>query len=358
MKEMSAKTWFVKCLVYVISCLFVIACIVVFVDPYFHYHEPFSFQSYRLYDERYINDGISRHFDYDAIITGTSMAQNFKSSEVNALFNTNSIKQPFAGAGYKELSENLENALKRNPDVKTVIWAVDYNGLLRDSDWKQYESYPTYLYDNNPFNDASYLFNKSILYHGVLPNLVMTLSNEPSTTMDEYSSWKRETGLDIILSSYDRENVNVNVPTSFGKEEHKIVETTIAENIIRVVEKHPNTTFYIFYPPYSICYWDALSIKGTILRQTSAEQVATELLLECPNVKLYNFFDQYNIICNPDYYCDDSHYNAEVNSYILQWMSEDIGLVTKENYLEKLQQERDFYLNFDYDSIYESAEND
>lgn len=357
MKEQSAKKWFIKCLITITAFLFIIALIMIIVDPYFHYHKPFSFQSYRLYDERYINDGISRHFEYDAMITGTSMAQNFKPSEMDDLFGTTSIKAPFAGAGYKELSEHIEASLIRNPDLKTVILAVDYNGLLRDPEWKQYETYPTYLYDNNPFNDVSYLFNKSILYHGVLPNLVMTLSGKPSTTMDEYSSWERETGLDIILGSYDRENVNTNVPTSFGEEERNIVETTINDNIISVVNRYSDTTFYIFYPPYSICYWDALSIKGTIMRQTSAEQVATELLLECPNVKLYNFFDQYDVVCNPDYYCDDGHYNAEINSRILQWMSEDVGLITKDNYLEKLQQERDFYLNYDYDSIYENLDN-
>ena len=354
MKEQSAKTWFVKCLMSIAVFLFAIALVTIIVDPYFHYHKPFPFQSYRLYDERYMNDGISRHFKYDAMITGTSMAQNFKPSEMDDLFGTHSIKTTFAGAGYKELSEHLEASLSRNPDLKTVIWAVDYNGLLRDPDWKQYDSYPTYLYDNNPFNDVSYWFNKSVLYHGVLPNIVMTLTNEPSTSMDEYSSWERETGLEIILGSYDRENVNTNVPTGFGEEERNIVETTITDNIISVVNRHPNTTFYIFYPPYSICYWDALDIKGTIMRQTSAEQLATELLLECPNVKLYNFFDQYDVVCNPDYYCDDGHYNAEINSRILQWMSKDIGLVTKDNYLQKLQQEREFYLNYDYDKIYEN----
>lgn len=352
MKEQSAKIWFLKCLLLITAVLFAIAVLVIIVDPYFHFHKPFSFQSYRLYDERYSNDGISRHFEYDAMIIGTSMSQNFKPGEMDALFGTTSIKAPFAGAGYKELSEHLLNALERNPNLKTVVWAVDYNGLLRDSEWKQYETYPTYLYDNNPFNDVSYLFNKSILYHGVLPNIVMTLTGEPSTTMDEYSAWERETGLEIILQSYDRENVNTNVPTTFGEEERSITETTINNNIINVVNRYPDTTFYIFYPPYSICYWDALNIKGTIMRQTSAELVATELLLECPNVKLYNFFDQYDVVCNPDYYCDDGHYNAEINSRILQWMAEDIGLVTKENYLEKLQSEREFYLNYDYDSIY------
>lgn len=356
MKELSAKKWFFKCLAIILCCMVLIMLVVIIVDPYFHYHKPFAFQSYRLYDERYINDGISRHFTYDAIITGTSMTQNFKTSELDSLFGTRSVKEPFAGAGYKELAENLDNALKRNPGLKTVIWAVDYNGLLRDSEWKQYETYPTYLYDNNPFNDVSYLFNKSILYHGVLPNILMTLSGSESTPMDEYSAWERETGLDVILQSYDRGSVNTDVPTSFGTKEQEIVTATIQDNIIRVINSYPDTTFYIFYPPYSICYWDALHIKGTILRQTSAEQVATELLLECPNVKLYNFFDQYDVICNTDFYCDDGHYSAEINSRILQWMYEDTGLVTKDNYLEKLQQERDFYLNFDYDSLYENHE--
>ena len=84
-----------------------------------------------------------------------------------------------------------------------------------------------------------------------------------------------------------------------------------------------------------------------------AEQVATELLLTCPNVKLYNFFDQYDVICNADFYSDDGHYCEEINSRILQWIAEDTGLVTKENYLEKLAEERDFYTNYDYDSLYE-----
>ena len=86
-----------------------------------------------------------------------------------------------------------------------------------------------------------------------------------------------------------------------------------------------------------------------------AEKAATELLLQCPNVRLYNFFDRYPVVCNPDYYCDDGHYNAEVSSMILGWMAEGTGLVTKENYLEKIEEELEFYLNYDYDSIYEDT---
>lgn len=189
MNQKNARKWVIQCVLSLFAMLFFMALLVAVVDPYFHYHKPFPFISYRLYEERYTNDGISRHFDFDAIITGTSMAQNFKPSEMDALFGTNSVKETFSGAGYQELADNLDRALSRNPDLKHVLWALDYNGLLRDYDWAQYGEYPTYLYDDNPLNDVSYLFNKSILYHGVLNNINMTLSGASSTTMDEYSAW-------------------------------------------------------------------------------------------------------------------------------------------------------------------------
>ena len=89
-----------------------------------------------------------------------------------------------------------------------------------------------------------------------------------------------------------------------------------------------------------------------MMRQFEAEQIATELLLDCPNVKLYNFFDKYDIICNLDNYRDKEHYSAQINSRILQWIQTGDGLVTKDNYKDKLNAEKKFYLNYDYESIF------
>lgn len=358
MEQQEAKKWLQKCIVLLVSLLGIIMVVMVVVDPYFHYHGPFDFMSYRLYEERYINDGITRHFEYDAIITGTSMSQNFKPSEMDALFGTTSVKVPFSGAGYQELSRNLERALARNENIKTVIWTVDYNGLLREYDWQRYEDYPTYLYDDNLLNDVSYLFNKSILYHGVLPNVVMSITGQPSTTMDEYSSWAYETGLEHIGLIYDRHNITREENTGFGEEEYRMVETTIQNNFIQLINRYPDVEFYLFYTPYSICYWDVLDLKGTAMQQTEAERVATEMFLQCPNVKLFNFFNQYDVVCDLNYYNDDGHYSAEINSRILAWMAEDTGRLTWENYKERLEEEREFYLNYDYDAIYQELEAD
>lgn len=353
MEQQRQKKWFIKCMVSYCLVLSAIALIVWFVDPLFHYHKPFSFISYRLYYERYVNDGILRNFDYDTVIIGTSMAQNFKPSEAEGLFGGTCVKTTFSGAGYRELSENLERALRRNDSLRTVIWAMDYNAIPRTADWGQYDGYPTYLYDDNPFNDVSYVFNKSILYQNLLVNVAMTLTGTPSTTMDEYSSWDKETGLQYILQTYDRYHVEEDMPTILDETEQKNVRENITKNITSLADQYPDTTFYIFYTPYSICYWDSLIQEGSIERQFEAERLATELMLECPNIRLYNFFDKYEVITDLDNYRDKEHYAAHVNSMILEWIATGDGLVTKENYMERFEQERQYYRSYDYEAIYQ-----
>lgn len=94
--------------------------------PFFHYHKPNTERYYyMLNNERSQNDGISKHFDYDALITETSMAQNFIASEMDKIFGTNSIKVCYSGGSYKEINDNLVVALKYNPDLKTIVRGLE-----------------------------------------------------------------------------------------------------------------------------------------------------------------------------------------------------------------------------------------
>lgn len=347
------KKWVCTTVAGFLGSLLLVAGLMVLFDPYFHYHGPIKGLSYRLYEERYINDGISRHFSFDTLITGTSMAQNFKPSEAEALFGGKAVKETFSGAGFQETSSNIDRALRRNPQLKRVIWSFEYNGFFRPYDWAGYENYPEYLYDDIPWNDMSYLYNKAIFYHGFINNLVMTLTGQESTSMDEYSAWEKETGLEHILTMYDRNNVQHNLPSELTETEAEMVAKNIQENMVNLFQKYPDTTFYLFYTPYSICFWDSLIQMDTLERQFQAEQLGTEMLLNCPNVKLFNFFDQYDVITDVNNYRDKEHYAAWINTKILQWMASDTGLVTKENYLERLEAEKQFYRNYDYDAIYQ-----
>ncbi len=52
-------------------------------------------------------------------------------------------------------------------------------------------------------------------------------------------------------------------------------------------------------------------------------------------------------------YKDTTHYGEWINSQMLSYMKANIGLLTKENYRTYLDNERKFYREFDYNSLFE-----
>ena len=51
-------------------------------------------------------------------------------------------------------------------------------------------------------------------------------------------------------------------------------------------------------------------------------------------------------------YRDKEHYVTEINELILQWITEGRGRVNKEDYQELIEWEKEYYMNFNYDSLY------
>lgn len=346
------KAWVKRFLVTFAIVVTTIAAVTAFIDPYYHYHKPLSFISYRLIDERYINDGIARNFEYDAIIIGTSMTQNCKPSQWEELTGQRTVKLPFSGGDFLEMHNQLERAFEYNPEIETVIWCIDYDSLIREYDFRSYEYQIDYMYDNNPFNDVKYLLNKDVIFHGVLADLERTFSAEPTTSLDDYSSWDIDGGLDHILYNYKRLETAKAMEPDLSAEIEAMVLENVTKNITELTDKHPDVTFLLFYPPYSIVHWDMCNREGWTLRHFEAEQIATEEFLKHDNIKLYNFFDNFELTCNLENYKDPEHYVSDVNSWILEQLVKADWMVTKDNYLERMNKAHEFYLNYDFDSIF------
>ena len=147
--DMDKKKWLIVFGIEVFVLLFGISLMVTFVDPYFHCHKPISSMFYRLDNQRSQNDGIIKQFDFDSIIMGTSMCENFKASEFDALFQAQSIKICFSGGSYKEINDNLNRALNSGREIKYVLRCIDYMKLIEDKDHmpSNLGEHPTYLYD-------------------------------------------------------------------------------------------------------------------------------------------------------------------------------------------------------------------
>lgn len=41
------------------------------------------------------------------------------------------------------------------------------------------------------------------------------------------------------------------------------LEENLDVNVLQVIKDYPDVEFYLFFPPYSICWWDQLNQNGT-----------------------------------------------------------------------------------------------
>ena len=326
------------------------------VDPFFHFHKPLSGLAYPIDSERYQNDGISRHFTYDAVITGTSMTENFKASQFDSLFGTNSIKIPFGGATYKEVDQAVRRAISYNPDIKIVLRSRDGSFLIHEKDaGNETATRPDYLYDENPFNDVNYIWNKEVIFGNVKSVFARTEAGEKTTTFDQYMNWapEKEWGKEAVLRTYSRPEERFVRENPLTEEDARMVRENLEQNVIAAARENPEITFYCFFPPYSVAYWDSeLAAKGDMGRQIEALRLAASLLLDVDNIRLFAFDDQTQITCNLDNYMDVLHYSEAVGDQLLVWMAAGEHRLTRENmdaYFEKVEA---FYRGYDYEGIY------
>lgn len=354
--------WFL--IVFVI--LTIVGYAVYTVDPFIHYHKPYTNRYYYTLDnERSQNDGIIKHFEYDAMITGSSMTENFKTTDMDEMFGVNSIKCSFSGASYKEINDNLKVAFKHNNNLKTIVRCLDMNLFLSAvNDMRTgYGTYPTYLYDNNPFNDVEYLFNRDVIWDRVYP-MLKDNDNEGYvtgiTSFDDYSNWRDRFnyGRSIVIPDGITVDFGSVEQPSLSDKEKETIKENIEVNVLALAKEHPDVDFYYFVSPYSIAWWGQEYNDGLLEKQFEAEQLIIELILEQDNIRLYSFNNRTDIITDLNNYMDDVHYGYWINKAILKWMRDGDYILTKDNYKEYLAAERKFYSSYDYNSLNEQEDND
>ena len=350
---MNGKKWSICLLSLWLVLLICAAVLTGVIDPFFHYHAPLESLEYPIHNQRYQNDGIVRHFSYDALITGTSMTENFKTSEFDTLFDCESIKVCYSGGTYEEITANVQKALERNPGIRYVVYGIEewflYAGkdlILADGE------YPTYLYDENLFNDVQYLLNKEILCANTIEVLDYTRKGNKTTSFDDYSSWEFPTGREVLLESYNRPEIAAE-PSVFTPELADTLRANLETNLLALAKAYPDTQFLLFFPPYSILNWDAHQQEGILDMHIDAMTLASEILTQADNIHLFSFYTDYETCTNLDNYRDIVHYHSGINSELLRRMHADEYRLTKENYKQHWEEVREFYQNYDYESLFD-----
>ena len=347
MKSISYRKALIVMSIFLSVALGLTAGLVIIVDTFFQYHKPLSSLNYVIDNQLSQNAGMIKTFDYDSVILGSSMTVNFDTELFAKTMDLNTIKLSVNAAYPKDIATSLSLIQKHQDNLNTVFLGIDPKNYKADAEITAYP-YPEYLYDENPFNDAAYLFNKDVILDYILKPQI----RKTHTKLNEvYFSWPHMTyGKESIARTYSAPELT---GISLGKDIY--LENTIynMENyILPYIEEMEDTQFVIFFPPYSILYWyDCMAEGSTQAYMAEIEQI-TKMLLVYPNVKVFYFQNHYDYITNYDNYCDYTHYNYDMNDYMTRCFADGTHQLTLENYQTVLQEMQNWLLSFDYENCW------
>ena len=249
------KNWTGLFLGTALVCLALVVGLTVSIDPYMHYRRPqldkFRYEP-KAEAERSINNGMLRHLDYDALLVGTSMMENTKTSLADSLFGCQSIKTVSIGASWWEISSLEALALEHNPELSLVVRGLDMTYFDEAPQALHYEigPYPTYLYNDNPLDDVYYILNRDVLYRNCLPMLLDAAEGVTPglSNLDDYGAWKQEVYGPRAAMRRDAPYADA-VQEALSDQRRERVLYNVREKVLSLAEANPDTVFYYFLTP-------------------------------------------------------------------------------------------------------------
>ncbi|CAN5317180.1 hypothetical protein BH11PSE11_BH11PSE11_38020 [soil metagenome] len=302
------------------AALACVAAFNVYVDPFQQYHLATSDMArYPRALQRYINPGLAKHADYDFVITGSSLMENYSLQEVNRLCQAKSINLSFSAMAAYEQRKILEVAL-RHRSPKRVMMTLDFNSFAPDIDQSLPEigePLPLYLYDDNPFNDFHYLLSGDVSKRSLGILLGARWSAAP-TDYDRAWSWdtERPFSRQHALAGIDPAQINRRFKQGPRTTQH--MRASFEANIANLIESHPATEFNLIFPPYSILVWADFVQRDQLELSLDFKKYVLQRLQGMPNVRLFDMQWDESITHQLDLYSDIYHFNPAINRKMLE----------------------------------------
>jgi len=287
-------------------------------DPYQHYRKTTIYPTFYGGDQRYLNPGIAKNYDYNSVILGTSMTEQFYIPDVNKILNLDFLKFSMSGSTLYEQNYILQTIL-RNKKLKSVIWGVDLFSMAGniESYRNGKENFPFYLYDDNILNDYKYLLNIDTFSEFIKILKKYYITKERFYFMiDNIFISHNIASKENALNAFYENKLNKN----FKKEDYTFekLKDNFEYNIIPIIENNKDIKFHIYLPPYSILAWSQISENNWLSAAYLIKKYMYIRFKDFDNVYFYNFQENMNFITNLDNYIDTTHYGSSFNYVILK----------------------------------------
>lgn len=320
---MSSAKWLKTLLSGTLLSVFLYGALIFTIDP-FQQYRPAKFYKPIFDRERELNPGLAKTYDYNEVITGSSMTENFILSDARKYLNfSEPIKFCMSGATAREIKIMMDTAY-RHQHINAVVYGLDLFSFTGPAEnyFNGPVSFPAYLYDDNVLNDYRYLLSFDALTFFLDSRIARILSKDQEkfdiNLMYQWQHEADETDFNAAARLEEWENRSGFSKTYQSKEfALDMLEENVRVNLVPLVKAHPETTFYIFYPPYSVLAFTDMHNQNWLSTLEKFKLYVYESLKPYKNVKIYDFQSS-DVTHNLDNYKDFLHYHQRINTWIFQ----------------------------------------
>lgn len=292
-------------------------------------------------DTRVQNAGLIRSQSFDTAFMGTSLAIHFRQSDIDRALGVHSLKLAMTGSNSRQQAFVLEQAIDRG--ARRVIWAMDDFIFVDAADIEADPFLSVDLYRKTTKGIASYLFSAAMAKESLFTLLrSVPPLRHPLTQAAPY--------LPIKFALEDVDDIYA-LPRDFDIARDYNAKKTLAaftyitspvrsrflgegygydamvrhfeRDAIGLITRHPDVTFDIYFPPYSILQFVAMrdASPATLKIVTDLTAVIARRLAQLPNVRLYDFRAIKDVTHDLDNYGDVIHHSPVVDAKVLQWLA-------------------------------------
>jgi len=292
-------------------------------------------------DTRVQNAGLIRSQSFDSVFMGTSLAIHFRQSDIDRALGVHSLKLAMTGSNSRQQSFVLEQAIARG--AKRVIWAMDDFIFVDAADIEADPYLSVDLYRRTAKGIASYLFSAAMAKESLFALLrSIPPLQAPLTRAAPYLPVKfaLEDVDDIyalprnfdIARDYNAAKalaafayITSPVRSRFLGEGYgyEAMVRHFEQDAVGLIARHPEVTFEIYFPPYSILQFVAMrdASPETLKIVTGLTAVIAQRLTQLPNVRLHDFRGIKQVTHDLNNYGDVIHHSPGVDAMVLRWLA-------------------------------------
>lgn len=294
-------------------------------------------------DTRMQNAGLLASQSFDTAFIGSSLAIHFRQSDIDRALGVRSLKLAMTGSNSRQQGFVLEEAIARG--ARRVVWEMD-DWIYVDAPGIEADPYfSADLYRRTAKGIASYLLSAATTKESLfavlraIPPLSGPLAQAGPylpvkfalSDVDDIYALPRDFDVSVgynakrTLAAFSYITAPVRSRFLGMGYDYDAMVGHFERDAVGLIARHPDVTFDIYFPPYSILQYvamrDASPAALKVVYDITA-RVATRLS-QLPNVRLHDFRAIKEVTHDLDNYSDVIHHSPVVDAKVLTWLAEE-----------------------------------